>query len=656
MTQLNKSKNGFRVKGSEYSLTYDKKNKFYISLKFNNGLGAQLFIPSACDQAGAVDRVTGISAPSLKKMKDGKVLVSFTGGSDIWKKKHYYFECRNDTVIYKYAVEGSGTLETAWFFEGFLKDDPKTKHFGFPYFAGLSREKSYHRPLNEFSRGSKPHYDLFFAPTINSSDTRYFMYYKNMVLRVDGSRTFLGGDWLVTPPPFCYLMGTKEKKDWLSLGLAVKPGQYNFFGYHYMGGEEFGLNLDYRGHTKVSGTWESPAIVFQPSKDEYEGLKQYVTFLQDDGFIAKPKREIADWWSKPIFCCWGEQMYMSDKWDCYLTGDPKTDIGSLSSRKFFDGLLKKLESYKINPGTLIIDNRWASPDDEFTPDPKSWGDMRDFIDKQHAKGRKIILWSAPFSHAQSSLGTTIPEEECIIADGKIEASKAWYNIDIYNPEDIKSGIDTDIFYPGKHNGKKPVLVKKQNKPVPIFVDPTNPKYEKRLREKIRFTLSPEGLDADGYKFDYTHYIPTARDAKLYGNIWGIELLKKLIWIYYDEAKKVKKDAMIISHTYNPYFSDVVDMCRIQDLYTDQKSIVEAAMHRAKIGRIACPGCLIDSDNHPVVSLATWEEYMKAQPSIGVPAMYYISGIEVTYEKLKPEHFKMVSRIWDKYEKELKKNK
>jgi len=651
MAVVNRTSSGFRIKGENYTLSYDRGNKYYISLMFKNGIGAQLFIPSACDQEKDIDRCIDITGYSIKNA-GGVIKAVFSGKSTVWSRAEYVFECRQDTVIYAYTVFGKGNIERGRFFEGYLKNDPKLDEYGYPYFCGPWRKKSYHRQLKEFTCSSKPDFDLLFAPSLNSSDTRYMMYYENTMLRVTGSRTFLGGDWLVTPPPFCYLMGRRDKQNWVSMGLAVKPGENNFMAFQYLGGEGFGLNLDYMGYTKVSGKWESPAIVFQASTDEYDGLRQYVDFLHDEGYIAKTERHKAKWWKKPIFCPWGEQMWLSDRWPSYLRGDPKVDIGSLNTQKLYTSVLKKIERYGINPGTLIIDNRWFKVEDEFEPDPKLWPDMKGFIAEQHAKGRKIILWSSPCGHAQNALGRTIPLDECMTAQAKANKEAAAMNIDISYPYEMVAGIDTDIFYPYTHKGKKPDPVKKDVKYNPIFIDPTNPKYEKRLRARIRFLISPEGLDADGFKFDYTHFLPMVKGVRMHRTMWGVEILKKLLWIYSDESKRIKKDALMITHTYNPYFSDIVGMCRLQDLYTDKKSVVKQMAHRAKIARIACPGCEIDTDNHPLVSLAAWSEYAKEQPNIGVPALYYVSGVEITHEPLKPGHFRMIKKIWDEYTKRL----
>lgn len=49
----------------------------------------------------------------------------------------------------------------------------------------------------------------------------------------------------------------------------------------------------------------------------------------------------------------------------------------------------------VNPGTIIIDMIWAEKAPFAKPNPRKWFDMRKFIDEQHVKGRKVLLWYTP---------------------------------------------------------------------------------------------------------------------------------------------------------------------------------------------------------------------------------------------------------------------
>lgn len=633
----------------DYSLKYDPTKPGYVELKFANGIGAELFVASGCDRDDGIDELIEIMEPQVVESTAGVEIV-FGGKTTLWEKAEYIFKCRPGQILYGYRVYGNGALDNARFFEGFLEHDPRMEAAFYPYFCGPGRHKSFHRPVKYFMQSSKPCFDLIYSFGINSSDKRCFMYYENTMLRVNSDRFYEGGDWLVTPPPFLFLLGNRDKQSWVSMGLVAKQGENNFLQYEYCGGETFGLNLNYDGFTKVNGVWESPQILFeQNGENVYEALEKYVAYLQEHECTAtKDRRKLPSWWRKPIFGGWGEQVFHSNRWDEYYGAKAddwaNDNVHLYCTQKAYDDMLAKLEAKGIDPTILIVDNRWFQEGCGLDVDAELWPDMKRFVEQQHQKGRKVILWVSPWSYCHSATGTDVPLDQQMILDEK----------NAYTLE-----LDTDVFYPAckreKKKVRKELILPKATLAEPhwkFFVDPLNPSYEKRVRKKVDYLLSPQGLNADGLEFDYTHFLPMHRGVtpiqphvKM---LWGVELLHRIIWIYYDQAKKSKPDALIISHTYNPYFNDVVDMLRLQDIYTDRKSIVPQMDHRAQIAKRVCPGCAIHTDQHPMPSLEAWREYARYQPLIGNPCLYYVSGIETTRERFTEEDFALIREVWTKY--------
>jgi len=182
----------------------------------------------------------------------------------------------------------------------------------------------------------------------------------------------------------------------------------------------------------------------------------------------------------------------------------------------------------------------------------------------------------------------------------------------------------------------------------LAADATNPQYQARLREAVRRMLSPEGYDADGFKIDFTARIPSGPNLKTYGGTWGLELMKLYLGIIYDEAKQTKPDALVITHTPHPYLADVTDMIRLNDMNRD---VLRAMEMRARVVRIACPEALIDTDNWRIPDKATWREYTKLQPTLGVPALYYATHIDSTHERLDTEDYALVRETWERYRAE-----
>lgn len=647
--------NNITITGDNYQLVYEPSKPGYVDLKFNSGIGAELFAASGCDRDDRIDQLIEIAEPEIIN-SDDQIIIRFIAKTTLWERTEYNFTCLPEKVLYGYKVTGEGSLDNARFFEGFLKDDPRMKEAYYPYFCGPGRHLSYHRPVKYFMQSSKPDFNMVHTFAINSSDKRWFMYYENTMIRVNADRLYEGGDWLVTPPPFLYLLSNKDRKSTVSMGLVVMPGDNRFLQYEYCGGEVFGLNLNYDGFTKVKGTWESPSILFeQNGEDVYEALSKYTRFLQENKYVAvKDRSNMPLWWHKPIFGGWGEQVFHSNRWDEYYGQKSNNwdndNVHLYCTQKAYNEMLATLESKGVEPTILIVDNRWFVADRELDVDEVLWPDMKGFVEEQHKKGRKVILWVSPWSYCHSATGMDVPLDEQMVLD-----ENAAYTLE----------IDTDVFYPNCKREMKKVR-KELNLPKAtlaepnwkFFADPQNPNYEKRVREKITYLLSPEGLNADGFEFDYTHFLPMHRGLTPIQQheemTYGTELLHRIVSIYYDQAKKAKSDALIISHTYNPYFNDVVDMLRLQDIYTDRASVVPQMTHRANIAKAVCPGCAIHTDQHPMPSLAAWREYARYQPLLGNPCLYYVSGIETTRERFDDTDFAMLKEVWTDYNKKLEK--
>ena len=320
------------------------------------------------------------------------------------------------------------------------------------------------------------------------------------------------------------------------------------------------------------------------------------------------------------------------------------------SQPRYEWMLRTLEEKKVFPTLLIVDNRWFREGNQLEVDAKLWPDMKKFVADQHKAGRKVILWVSPWEYCRARRGDDVRWEE-----------------HLYSPRDGRYTleIDTDVFYPAcKREAKK---VRKEypwgsrDYYWTCYPNPFHKGYQKRVFEKVKALLSPEGLDADGFEFDYTHYWGGHRGITV-GDPegcedggkphCGVELLHKLLGLFYEAAKAARKDALVITHTFSPYFDDIVDMLRLQDFYTDRADIVPQMHHRAKVANAVCTGAPIHTDQHPMPSLAAWRKYAAFQPSIGNPCLYYVSGIETTHEEFEESDFELLRRTWAEYHKGL----
>jgi hypothetical protein len=122
-------------------------------------------------------------------------------------------------------------------------------------------------------------------------------------------------------------------------------------------------------------------------------------------------------------------------------------------------------------------------------------------------------------------------------------------------------------------------------------------------------------------------------------------------ILHSEAKRIKPDALIMTHTPHPYLADVVDMIRLNDINNgrDTKRDINPSMtHRARVAAIACPTLSIDADNWPMPDKAAWRAYMSLQPELGVPSLYYATHIDATGEALDAEDYRLIRETWARY--------
>lgn len=656
---------GFSIKGDTYILSFDPKKPLYVDLTFSNGVGSELFVASGCDRDEYIDCLQELGEPAVKETAK-KVTVTFTGKTTLWKKVDYIFTCEDNKVLYNYKVTGKGNIDNARFFESFLEEDPRMDKKFFPYFPGWGRHVAFHRPVKQFATSSSPKFDQIFSFTVNASDTRLFQYYESTKIRVGGDRFYLGGDWLVTPPPFLFLMGKKDNKGWVSMGLVAKAGENNFTQYEYLGGEGWGLNLDYQGYTEVKTSWESPKIMFELTKtDEYDALESYVGYLRSNNLVAKNKyrAKAPRWWYEPIFGGWGEQMVYSSHWPDYFKSTSTGWSGGsdgFCTRKAYERMLGQLEEKGVNPTILIVDNRWFQKPHHLDYCPDAWPKMREFVDQQHAKGRRVILWISPWGYNRSkdAAGQEVPVCEHLVLD-KDKAFDLEIDTDVfYKPVTIKDHDEVITIERERKKKRIPATFNLEERHWNFLADPFNPDYVKRVQEKVQFLLGKDGLDCDGFEFDYTHFLPIYRGTVAANgrkiDKWGVEMLHKVIEIYYTAAKKAKKDALVIDHIFNPYFDDVTDMLRMQDIYTDNRSICDQMHHRGKIARRVCPDCAIHSDQHPMPSLEAWREYATYQAKFGNPCTYYVTAIETTREEITDEDYKMLREEWERYDKELTK--
>ena len=190
----------------------------------------------------------------------------------------------------------------------------------------------------------------------------------------------------------------------------------------------------------------------------------------------------------------------------------------------------------------------------------------------------------------------------------------------------------------------------------MTVDVNSAAYRDRLASTVRLLLGPgpDGFDADGFKVDFTQRAPSGASLRATDGPWGIAGVHALLGALHRAATAAKPDALIVTQTPHPSFADVCDMVRLNDVLERgpdgaRVDVVEQLRFRAAAARAALPGHLIDTDQWPMPSRAQWQAYTAAQCLLGVPALYYVEGIDTSGERLTHAILVAVARTWARYE-------
>ncbi|HEV2123840.1 MAG TPA: hypothetical protein VGW38_13835, partial [Chloroflexota bacterium] len=375
--------------------------------------------------------------------------------------------------------------------------------------------------------------------------------------------------------------------------------QHHFTSFQYQASEgTFSFRLAYEGQSDVDGTFCTPSVVFRfGMPDPYAGLARHTQDLRDLGYVLPPRvLDRPAWWSEPIFCGWGAQCNLArGAGERAAAGDQAWHAPDYARQEHYDEFLETLASHGLMPGIVVLDDKWQAHYGTCEADFQKWPDLPGWIGARHRAGQHVLLWW-----------------------------KAW------DPE----GLPTDQCVRNAAGER-------------VAADPSNPAYEATLRESVRRMLGSRasgGYDADGFKVDFSARTPSGPSLQRHGDEWGVELLHKLLFILYDEAKRVKRDALVMTHAPNPYFATVTDMIRLNDVNTGAP-VVPQMRHRARVARAACPELLIDTDNWPMPNRATWRDYIAIQNELGIPSLYFVTHVD-SGEQLEEEDYALLRAVWD----------
>ncbi|MEG1946617.1 MAG: hypothetical protein RR139_05940 [Lachnospiraceae bacterium] len=535
--------------------------------------------------------ISDMELDSISEQQD-IIKLSFIQKSNLWTEKKIVIEIREESISCYGMVKGNELAITD------------------VTYYGNNQKKT------DFKKYIVPRFDWSHGKVLKSAE-------ENDILSCQ--------QWL-SPPPFCYIL--TDEVHYVPAFVCAEKGQNNYVSMKYQG-ESASFSLQFEGHQIVKESYQTPRLVLGKPQNNYEmALRYYKDFLvKERSIITLPEKEIPKWWKEPIFCGWGEMRYeYRTEHDSHENGN-FINVTDYCTQKRYENYISVLEKNGIDPGIIIIDMGWANEAALSAPNPHKWEDMRGFIDKEHKKGKHVLLWFTPV------VTQGLPNEACMMLHNRAVAP-----------------------------------------------DPTNPIYQKILKQEIYKMLSEdEGcLNADGFKIDFTQNTPSeegifrcylnsfwglineTNEKHLYShrkerkelvsvykeNVWGMELLKEYIFNIYVNMKKIKGDSLLITHTPNPYFAEVVDMLRLNDLDGESEGVLEIMKGRALLANIGCDKWLIDTDNDLMVDKKHWRDYLEMQLELGIPDTYYATHIAASGEKFDEKEYLLLKNVFKRHREKI----
>ena len=395
---------------------------------------------------------------------------------------------------------------------------------------------------------------------------------------------------LFAPPPL--MLAFHRNGQWASVGIGTQPGRYLFPALDYSGSRYTGAAwwVDYLGYQTVEAgqRFDAPVVALHFGHSAKATLRSYTAWLNTNGFATKAQFPDVAWHHLPLFCGWAEQTSQAIPFGRAPNAE--------ATQKNYETWLAELAQRKLPVGTVVIDDKWQKGYGSFDVDTDKWPDLKGFVARQHALGRHVLLW-VPVAHVDG-----LPAALCI------------------------NDADQQCLAP----------------------DLANPEYEIYLRAQIRTLV--EGIGIDGFKEDWV-WAPNRPGLPVPPQLAGLEAVRHFQEILYSETHRWHPDALVETQTPNAAFRNSSDVLRLNDVWFATRNIVQTMRERADIAHMS-GWDLVDTDNAGSTTLDTWRDYMKVQPAIGIPALYFVHRTESTGEQPDAADWVAMAKLWNRYIKTL----
>jgi len=531
--------------------------------------------------------VSGLSTPGQEEKlsnirlaraetSEGSALWEAIADSSLWTARTFRWTFSADRIEFQQFASGPRPIERCYFFAN-----------------GISERWENGTSPGVFAN-TTVYATRYFSPRPNHADQSYFTIAVPQSLGVAGETpdppgfhpTLMGG--IFAPPPL--FLAFERNGLWGGIGLGAEPGDYLFNALEYSGSRYAGASfwVHYGGYRAAGPRFASPRVSVHFGFSEWDALARYVAWMDESGFATRKRFPNPAWHRRPIFCGWAEQTR-----EAAASGIAARDLATQAK---YEEWLAVLDRRGLPVGTVVVDDKWQKRYGTFDVDEEKWPDLRGFVARQHARGRRVLLWVPAFQREG------LPDDLCVRIEGR-----------------------------------------------PVAGDVSNPAYESFLRERVRHLVADLGVD--GFKEDWLGGQPPTPGLQAHAHLFGIEFVRRFQLILHDEAHRWKPDALVETQTPNPLFRESSDVLRLNDVWYGARDVGEMMRRRARIARIA-GWDLVDCDNASSTNLEEWWSYMREQPSIGIPSLYFVHRTESTMEEVPEGTWRQLKEIWDAYVKGL----
>lgn len=385
--------------------------------------------------------------------------------------------------------------------------------------------------------------------------------------------------WIFTPAPLN--ISLHSSAGWFSVGLG-KLAPITRLGLKNNG---IWLNYPWKKLAQSGGEffWLEP-FVFTVNATEWDAVGDYRHYLKKHDYLTprSGSQSIPEWWRQPLLSTWGEQVVLK------IT---KKNPG-YNSEWVKEYLTNQTALYGEIPFTIIIENQWQAVFGDASP-AKRFHELKELITWCHQRGHKVVLWWKAWIAEANSLAQSME-----IADGD-------------------------------------------------FVDATHSGFQDYVRQCCQAMLANTDttLNADGIKISELFRVREPLEGNYSDSSKGVGLQEIYLYLktFYDQAKLIKPDALILSYAHNPFFQDVQDMVGINEDW-DNKLRREK---RARIITQALPGMLIDGDASDMSGRIALYHYMTSAIYANLSIEYYSKFQD---DFIAPETQLIISKILELHQK------